>query len=248
MKLFTQKETKVAAQSVLDELLRKENVASVALKAKEAQLNQVESEYPVRIEAKRRELQEIEQRIRLANEKEVTGILILEERRKEAIKPINDELKILQNVQKDIDNERVQIATDRIQLQQMRKLLNARADELEISKRSLEKTQSDMLSMLEQRRKEAETAVETASVAMDILKKEEKRISLLRAENTGKHESLTEAEHIAKAAMAKADIQIARAEHEQEKTDEKRRMLAAAIKELKKRGLWYKTQSVMKTK
>lgn len=242
MKLFTPKQTKEAERSVLDELLRKENAAAIALKAKETQLNQLETEFPLRLEEKRKELTQIERRLQLAREKEQNEVFVLEERRKAALRPITEEQQALEKTKEGIQEMLLRLDTERACIKKERKEVDERSSELALSAQNIERTHREMSAMLEQRRKELDETIANAGVTLSELHDEEARIAILRSEVAEKFAGLEEAEHIAKGAMANADRQIARAQEERRKAIEERRSLAAAIKEAKRRGLWQKMQ------
>lgn len=238
MKLFTPKQTKEAERSVLDELLRKEVAASDALKAKEAKLNEFDRVYPTILAQKQNELTEIETKLRLAREKQISEIVVLEERRKAALKPITEEQAVLQKTKDGIQEMLLRLDDERAQLQKERDEIRQRFSDVEVSERNLAKTQSDMLFMLEQRRKEADESVEVAKEVAQKLHDEQERNNELLAALAEQERNSKSAEVIARGAMAHADKQIARIQEERRKVTEERKLLAAAIKEAKKHGVW----------
>lgn len=237
MKLFTSKQVKVAEHLVLDELLRKENAAANALKAKEAQLNEVERTYPDKIAAKQRELVEIEQRIRFANEKGVNEVSALEERRRQALLPITNEMRRLEDVKAFIEREKSTVLDDLHRLDQQRQLLRSQQNKLELDTAAFIKTQSEVADRIERERREAIVDIETAKFAT----KQYRELILSHAESRKSLEEVMErakrAEVLAKAAMAAADQRIAQEIKEQKKTDDKRKMLKLALDVAKKKGV-----------
>lgn len=240
MKLFTSKQTKEAERSVLDELLRKEVAASDALKAKEALLNKIDRELPVIIAAKKSELADIEFRLRTAREKETSEVITLEERRRAALKPVTEEQEALQKTKDGIQDMMLRLDKEREEARNAWDDVKRRAAEVQTSTQNFERVQRDVLFMLEQRRIKADESVVVAVEAISRLKDEQERTQELTEGFRKQEESSKRAEVLARAAMASADAQIARAQKEQQNIIEQRKSLAIAIKELKKRGLWSK--------
>jgi hypothetical protein len=88
MKLFTRKELKLDAQAESEAIRCKETAAVNALKEKLTLLNSVDEQYKTKLEAKRTELGDAELKLRTFLANKQNEVLILEERRKQALAPI----------------------------------------------------------------------------------------------------------------------------------------------------------------
>lgn len=242
MKLFTQKEIKAEQQISLEDLSRKESMVSTALKAQEAKFQNTEQEYQKKKEQRERELGEIEMKIAIALTSERKEIEVLEERKREALEPITRETQFL--VQLSLKNEKIlkDIADERglreLELQQISK----KEAELNEKQKDFENSQSSILNLIARRQQDLDASISMSDALLPVFEeaKREAEKALKRVDEAT--ESAKKAEFLAKAAMFAADQRILKEKDEQEKTDEKRKMLGVAIRELKQRGLWHKLE------
>lgn len=248
MKLFTPKELKSTEQLELDVLLSKEAAAAKLLEAKTQRLNELDVEYTRKIQERQRELDGIELHIRTATLGVQRNVEMLEERRRQALAPIDTEMQELQALRQSVDEAKSEVRDERHQLERL--LTSLREREAEFTRVSLltAKSQAETLDFLGRQQRDAESAMTTAKATLATLQEAKKCHAESLQALTMKEASAKKAEVIAKAAMVAADARIARELKEQKTTDEKRKMLALAIKVLKGKGLWDAALKTVKDK
>jgi len=239
MKLFTMKEIKIEQQTHLDEILRKESVVSSALKAHEAKMNALTGEYQKKRAEKEAELRDIEFRIKTTLYAEQQSVESLEERKREALKPIDKEREEVQALIRKNDETVQKIIAEREALESEARTISNKDYELEKKRRAFEESQSAILNLVARQQQDADAAVAMMEAMTPVFEGQRKRSEDAVQKAQFIKESAEKAEMIARAAMIAADERIAKEKEEQKKTDEKRSMLALAIKEIKRRGLWY---------
>ncbi len=244
MKLFTPKDTKSREQSQLSVIQEQERCAARAVADKLRINNELSVEHTRLMEERRKELATIEFSIRHATDNVQKDIAALEERRRQALMPITEEHGRLECKKRELEEVRQRIDADNKRAQEQ--LLGVRGRETELVKNILEfvRTKDEALAFIERENKDARERTDTSNVAVTALVKERELHAQSVKELVAKEENAKRAEMVARAAMTAADNRIEKERKEQERTDEKRRMLALAIKELKQRGLWHKARAI----
>lgn len=240
MKLFTRSETKAEQQSSLDVLRAKEAAAVKALAEKIKRINDLELEYPQRLAEKEKELAELNLKLRTFTVTEDREISLLEERRKQALAPIVEELARLEDMKRQIEDFLLTLDDKRELIKKSEETLRIKENEIKIARVNLEKFQEETTAFITRQKQEAMSLRDGAIEASKALAHQRDLADVLTATAGAREVSAKRAENIAKAAMVAADQRIQVERNEQKKTDDKRQMLKIAIEVLKKKGLWDK--------
>lgn len=247
MKLFTRKEVKEGMQSNLDTLLSKEAEAAKQLAEKIKRINNVDTEYSVKVKYWEDALKKARFEHDVFLKGQLQTLDILEARRKAALEPIDKEKQELSAMKEQIAQDDLHLKEESSNLLKRRHELGELEAKVNVAISEVDNMRRDVLTLIEQRQKEAQAAEKYAKEALMALVGEQERAKVALTELTVKEQSMAKAEMSVKAAMVAVDKRLEKEKREQKLADDKRRSLALAIAELKKRGLWHKAQE-MKTK
>lgn len=247
MKLLTPKDIQKAQNNALADTLRREHDAAKALKAIEAKIQKTNKELGEAMMLKTTELNSIDLRIKTKVREEMNVIDVLEKRRNAALEPITVEMNALEE-----QREHIRKAAEDIAVRQNE------VSEAIARLREIDRSNRDITYSFERYREEAETrhakeAGRLSALSSEIaarleqVKREEERIEAKVKHLEEIEKNTNRAEEKVKAAMLTLDNTMYQMTKEKKSIDEKRRLLAAGIKELKRKGLWHK-QHETKTK
>jgi len=240
MHIFTKQEIHADEQKASDSL-REKNVSYIkAINANISTINETKLALQETKKEKLEEISSLETRIRQLVSSETATILALEERRNSALEPITKEIQILAEEKELAHTRELSIIERERNIQTSRELINEKENKIRVTEREFENLYAKSLEELEQQKKSAESAVTLANITEKALAKNREHTTSLINELNERERSMLRAENNARAAVAAAETRIVQERKEQSATDEKRKMLAVAIKELKKRGLWNK--------
>ena len=246
MKLFTSKELKVRENSSLAILKEQEMRVARALADKIKLNNEFEVTHAKVMDEKQKELAAIEFKIKNSHVTEQRNVEALEERKRQALLPIVDELKKLEASKEFIEREKNTVFDELRKSDEARQKIRQEQYELNRLMAEFTRIQEETKVFIERQRKDAGNLIDSSRVSQSALEQERIRHAASLKELEGKVIQNQRAEMLARAAITTADQRIAQEKREQEKTDEKRKMLAVAIKMLKEKGLWSKAQKLTK--
>lgn len=237
MKLFTRKELKLDVQAEAETIREKEAVVIKSLNEKLALLNGVEGQYKDKLEQKRIELAEAESKLKIFLANKEKEVIILEERRKQALTPIVEELSKLEATKKEIEAFILSLDEKQDELKRAEAQLRKKENEIQQAESKVAVLKEETIAVIESQKKEAEALIAQAKTAVSSLEKEEERALKVIKRAEERRASAERAENIAKGAMVAADQRIAQEKVEQAKTDDKRKMLRTALEYAKKKNV-----------
>ena len=240
MKLFTRQEIRADEQKALSSIREKQSLAEKGLNERVQKMNNIDVEYSKKTSEKQRELAEAKMDFAKFIASKTKSIESLEQRREQALLPIKEELETLEKRRLEVKKREEAALEERQARTKYREQLSIISGQLEKALKEIEATRQTVDSELSQKRREADAAVEMAAITTKALDKDRERTELLLGKFTVKEKELKRAEEMAKKAILQADVRIEQELILQKQTDDKRRMLAVAISELKKKGLWHK--------
>jgi hypothetical protein len=238
MKLFTRKEVKAAEQNALEALRLKESEAIKALNAKTQKLDilTLQMESAEFLKKQKNTEEELEQRIKRLNE--IGEIEALEERRKNALRPIEEEYIRLEMARKESANAFYQLIEKEREIARSRERLSAMEAALNDRTRAFENLEHTFITEIADLKRDTANLYTDAKSIHENARKERERAERVIKESVERLAGIERAELMAKAAIAAADARIALERKEQAKTDDKRRMLGVAIAVAKKKNIW----------
>jgi hypothetical protein len=244
MKLFTQQEIQSSEASSLDSSREKQRILSSVISLREKELRALNAEIEVKRKDKLEEIAALEQRILELTRSELATIKVLEDRRNTALRPITEELQHLDAVRLEIEAAKAELSNKELDLNKLKQSISSSDALLNQKKTEFEGYKAVSFEEIERHKKSADNSREMALITAKLLQEEQVRAEKKRKLIEEKEESLKRAEERIKKAMSEADEKIAEQVKLQKQTDDKRKLLANAIKELKKKGLWHKLEEM----
>ncbi len=163
-----------------------------------------------------------------------------EERRRVALLPLVSQAAELQRMKEEHDNNFITLLQREKELISHQEAVKNAEASLTVEQREFAMYRLEQSEALEQEKKSAKEELERSRKASREAKEDVQKLVKAHQVFTEREQSAKRAEDIARAAMESADRRIELERIEQRKTDDKRKMLALTISELKKRGLWHK--------
>lgn len=240
MKLFTRKDAVKERESNLEQIRSQETVAIQALQAKIAAINEIDVIYPVKLAEAQRRLAEVELKLRTFFLNEEKEIVALENRRFAALAPVINEIVTLEKVKLEAEQVLILARDERTLLDGREGELRVKNTEVQAAMLALKDLKDKTTTYVTRQQKDAQASIKEAMAITDALIARQAEAREAIAQSLSEKEYLERARELSIAATVAADERIALEQAEQIKTDGKRRMLAMAIDELKKKGLWHK--------
>lgn len=240
MKLFKRSEIQDKQRLMLEETQKKELAAATALSQKLKTLNDIRDEYQRGTEAARQELAVAQLTFKtfLASREKV--VAELEKRREDALRPLTEEIKKIEHEREAVLKERDLLGQLKADVATSRRLQREEETKSEEARQKFLKVQNELLKDIERKHKDAQEAIKNANALERLNAKNIEKFNKLAAEVEDKALIVEKAETKAKGLVTLYKALLDEQKKEQKKIDEKRKMLAIAINEFKKRGLWDK--------
>jgi hypothetical protein len=239
MKLFSRKEIQDEKQKSLDSLRAKEAsvVKSLTLKTKE--LNDTLPLIESKLKEKQEELAQMEfahKTFFFQKEKEVKE---LEDRRLAALIPLEKERREIEDMKLETTRWLLQLGEKQLAVAAQMESLRRELSDMALERKNLEKVRSETLASIASEKEKASETIQASKNAVMALQAE-REASQKAYETASERLKVAElAEMNVRAGMAAADERLLKEKFEQRKTDDKRKMLAIVVSELKKKGLWH---------
>lgn len=245
MKLLTPKQVQNASNEALAHAIRKEHEATKALKALEAKIQNTKQSLVEAEEQKRAELSAIDLRIKTRLLEEGNIIASLEERRKAAVQPIIDEIAELEARREEVQRMHDDVVARQSEVHDAMQKLRALDREIQVKQKALERFRDELDKSSEGETIRITALREEIYTRLKHIEAEDIRIDSKVQYLREREEDARRAEEKVKAAMLVADDKLYRIKKGEESIESNRRMLALAVKQFKKRGLWDKVQDKM---
>lgn len=238
MKLFTRSELKTEFVSNLAEIQKKELAAAEGLKSKLIAFNNQEAELSQKIVALQNELKAEQKRFDAFMGSREVEVEILENRRLASLLPITKELEQLESKKIENDAYALLLSHKEEALLKKEQTLGQKDNELLVKQVAFNKETKETLEKIEAENKMSNSLISFAKSLEERASKREENLAEAERKIADREDKLNKTELTIRALMVSVDKRIELEKTEQAKTDEKRNMLAGAIAEFKKRGLW----------
>lgn len=238
MRLFSAKELKEEREKNLETLRLKELSLAKSIQTKTQEFNQANETLDAKIKDKQAELDRLKEEHLRFTASERSEISSLEDRRKAALAPIEKERREVEDMKLEATRCLLQLGEKQLSVASQMELLRREMSDMAEERLTLDKVRSETLATIASDKAKAEQAIKSSEAVIKALQ-EEREASNKAYEAVSERLRVAElAEANVRAAMLVADERLKKEKLEQKKTDDKRKALATAIVELKRRGLW----------
>jgi hypothetical protein len=237
MKLLTRKEIQAASNESLASLHAKEALILKAIKEKAEKLDLINLEFSKRSLDADRDRAEIELERKVITSslsKELEG---LEERKKEALAPIEKEMKLLEARRLEMNAKELSISEREQALASKDAELRSLKQSLDIRESNLGKTLEDTSKSFEKEKSEISKMTKEAQIFITRAKRERSLAEEMTREANSRMAEAVLLEQTSRASLIAIENRIEAEKREQSKTDEKRNMLKIALEVAKKKGV-----------